>query len=369
MSIQFVCICGKHLRAREEMAGRRSMCPACGAPVGIPLLQPTHRGATLGPMSPAERLRSKNSRPSVSTLSFENFSAPVGGAGVKPGPSRKSPRTTRTLDITFDGPIEPALVQQVISRAPAAVPRAAGSGWAQCLIYPIRASLPLCGLALVLGVATGAPFALLPEMELRGSLVGYLVASGFYLLLPALGYASAVLEGALASGLAGDTRHLYWPGRDLAFILRSSVRWFFCLLAGPVFLFVGAFLYWLNCGDMETWDWLILADLITLGVGYGLFAVLAVNARDRLFDANPVRVAEQVERLGYRAPLVVFAAGAIVIGHGMWAISVLDRLRASPTAGCLLLVPCWLSALLLGTALLRLLGNWCQPNRQLEQAS
>src|SRR5207244_7558365 len=36
------------------MASRRSLCPRCGAPVGIPSLQPTHRGATLGPMSLVE---------------------------------------------------------------------------------------------------------------------------------------------------------------------------------------------------------------------------------------------------------------------------------------------------------------------------
>src|SRR5438105_5600907 len=51
MPIKFVCGCGKRLRARDEMAARRSLCPRCGAPVGIPSLQPTHRGATLGPMS------------------------------------------------------------------------------------------------------------------------------------------------------------------------------------------------------------------------------------------------------------------------------------------------------------------------------
>src|SRR5919198_406987 len=55
MAIKFICGCGKHLRARDEMAARRSVCPACGSPVGIPSLQPTCPGATLGPMTPAER--------------------------------------------------------------------------------------------------------------------------------------------------------------------------------------------------------------------------------------------------------------------------------------------------------------------------
>jgi hypothetical protein len=360
MSIQFVCICGKHLRAREEMAGRRSMCPACGAPVGIPLLQPTHRGATLGPLSPAELRRRNNSRPSPN-VSRDGFPSSGGSAAPSPPPNGGRTRTTRTLEITFDGPIEPALVRQVISRVPAQRP--SRIAWAQCLIYPIRASLPLGGLAVVLAAATGIPLFLTPEVqEIRSSTAGALVAFGFYFLFPlgALSYACAALEGALACGSAGDSRYFYWPGRDLGFVLRSSIRWLVCFFAGPVVAVSGAYFYLLNCGDMEVWDWLILADLITLGVGYGLFALLAVNARDRLLDANPVRVAEQVERMGYRAALVVLTASALVIGHGLWAFSILDQLRTTGTKGWVLLVLCWLSGLLLGTALFRLLGNWCQ---------
>src|ERR1700726_4815458 len=174
MSIQFVCICGKHLRAREGMAGRRSMCPACGAPVGIPLLQPTHRGATLGPLSPAELRRRNNSRPSPN-VSRDGFPASGGSAAPSPPPNQGRARTTRTLEITFDGPIEPALVHQVISRVPAQRP--SGTAWAQCLIYPIRASLPLGGLAVVLAAATGIPLFLTPEVqEIRSSTAGALVA-------------------------------------------------------------------------------------------------------------------------------------------------------------------------------------------------
>ena len=31
MAIRFTCICGHHLKARDQLAGRRTMCPACGA--------------------------------------------------------------------------------------------------------------------------------------------------------------------------------------------------------------------------------------------------------------------------------------------------------------------------------------------------
>jgi len=57
MSIKFVCSCGKRLRARDEMAARRSMCPRCGAPVGFPSLRPTHSGTVAAPLTPQERRR------------------------------------------------------------------------------------------------------------------------------------------------------------------------------------------------------------------------------------------------------------------------------------------------------------------------
>jgi RsiW-degrading membrane proteinase PrsW (M82 family) len=36
MSISFPCVCGKRLRAKEEWAGKRLKCPACGSPVVVP---------------------------------------------------------------------------------------------------------------------------------------------------------------------------------------------------------------------------------------------------------------------------------------------------------------------------------------------
>ena len=56
MTIRFVCGCGKHLRAREEMAARRVVCPGCGNLVGVPSLKPTHRGTVAAPLTPLERI-------------------------------------------------------------------------------------------------------------------------------------------------------------------------------------------------------------------------------------------------------------------------------------------------------------------------
>src|SRR5262245_28183660 len=57
MSIKFFCSCGKHLRAREALAGKRSVCPQCGQLVGVPSLEPTQRGTAPVPMTPGEKAR------------------------------------------------------------------------------------------------------------------------------------------------------------------------------------------------------------------------------------------------------------------------------------------------------------------------
>src|SRR5205085_4390056 len=91
MSITFVCSCGKRLRAREEMAARRSVCPRCGAPVGIPALQPTHPGTSLGPMSPAERLRARRPTPPELPAARPKAVVPATAALPEPEPSPRPP--------------------------------------------------------------------------------------------------------------------------------------------------------------------------------------------------------------------------------------------------------------------------------------
>src|SRR5262249_62050682 len=85
MTIKFTCSCGKRLRARDEMAARRSACPRCGAPVGIPSLQPTHPGANAGPLSPTERLRERQRRKAEPPFAPGKLSDDTaGGFGVPP---------------------------------------------------------------------------------------------------------------------------------------------------------------------------------------------------------------------------------------------------------------------------------------------
>src|SRR2546423_13472646 len=94
MTIKFICTCGKHLRARDEMAARRSVCPRCGSPVGIPSLKPTHPGTTAAPLTPLERLRYARERARLPAPK------PAPQADSSPAPStprRVDPRLVRLL--------------------------------------------------------------------------------------------------------------------------------------------------------------------------------------------------------------------------------------------------------------------------------
>src|SRR5260370_40008965 len=102
MAIKFFCKCGKKLKAWDETAGRRSMCPRCGSPVGIPATTPTHGGATLGPMSIQDRLRfwkthlpsetlPKSLLPDEPTDTFSRDAHPDDSSKVSSEPTANSP--------------------------------------------------------------------------------------------------------------------------------------------------------------------------------------------------------------------------------------------------------------------------------------
>jgi hypothetical protein len=342
MTIKFVCSCGKRLRARDEMAARRSMCPRCGAPVGVPSGRPAVRGVTAGPMTPAERLRSRRH---VLPKPFD-----PSAIELEPAPQQ---------------PVDPGRGDGQRARNRPSLPRgrrALEQHWYQCLLYPIRAWTLVLGLAAALTVVTGATALVLPEIlvELRGGpaerWLWCLPAVPLVLLVPA--YVWSFLDCTLMSAAAGDTRDVRWPGADLGLVAKSALSWLVCFLAGPVVPAVAGFFYWLYCGDPDVLDWVILAELGVLAVGYWLLLLLAVSRRDRLLDANPVRVEELVNRLGPRLVLVIFAASLVALAHGYWLLVAVQDLHRNLSPAQLFL-GCWLSALFLATFLFRLLGVWC----------
>jgi hypothetical protein len=370
MAIKFVCSCGKRLRARDEMAARRSRCPRCGAPVGIPSLQPTLRGATLGPMSPAERQWTRTvARPSglssPDAAPAEVIASPSPKDGTVPHSSKGQSPFFDTTPVTVssrDSSRHPST--EVVGKAESRWwhPSGVEKHWYQCLLYPLRAWPLVLGLALVLtafcgGAALALP-ALLGEFRADGSwlLWGWLPCLSIPFLI--LGYAFGFLNCALSSAMAGEVRHVRWPGRDVGLALKSGASWLICFLAGPVVPAAASVLAWIHGGDLALLDWIILAQASILAISCWLLLILAVNQNDRLRDLSPVCLLGLMHRLGHR--LVGWAVFSSILGlaHGCLASVALEKVHDDVALGWLLLFLCCTSGMFFATFLFRWVGVW-----------
>jgi hypothetical protein len=358
MAIKFICSCGKHLKARDEMASRRSFCPKCGAPVGIPSLKPTVRGTLADPMSPHDRFRTKKVVPRAESPVTV---PPVDPTAVEPlaespGPILSPEKAGRTLDFS--------LVRMVLGRKHHPRKRAwpLEHHWYQCLLFPFRSWPLVFGLAIGLMLHLGLTAHLLPEvMKFSKAEPAFWVLcwSWGIITLVFSGYITGFLECTLASALAGEVGQIRWPGESFRIAMRSFGRWLSCFMAGPVVLASAACLFWLESGDFAVIDWLILGELVVIAFGYWMLAVVAAGRRDRLRDANPVQIGENLLKMGV-APVVVLAVvGVVTLLQMVWVYFALGKVHADPLIGWLNLAGCCLSVLFVNAFLMRHLGIAC----------
>jgi hypothetical protein len=226
----------------------------------------------------------------------------------------------------------------------------------------LRAIGWIAGMASALTLAIGGMTLLVPEILARDADPLKRTLCLAPCVLPALlviSYICAFLECSLSATMAGHARGVAAPGRDLRLIVKCGATWIVCFLAGPAVIAAVAFLFWMNCGDPAPVDWLILAELGVVAVGYWLFCLVSVVRADRLLDANPERVGAVLAMLGFRALVVAAAGSAIVLGHGLLALMGAHDLHRDPDRGWLLLAFACISGLFWATFLFRVLGVWC----------
>ncbi len=350
MTIKFICSCGKHLKARDNMAARRSVCPRCGSPVGIPSLKPTHAGTVAAPMTPAERQRRTRERAAAS----------VSGPSPADAVISEAPR-----------PLDTRLVRLVSARGPRQ-PNPPGrileQHWHECLLYPLRAWHLYFGAALLMSVLSAVMVALLPRF-LAEPPADPLMLRMFHLMCVLLlvllvGIPCSFLECVLTSATAGEVYYIRLSAHPLVVVMLSGAKWLACFAAGPVIFASAAWYYWLQCGDPHLLDWLILGELGIATISYWMFALLSVSDRGRWRDLNPVAVVDLAHRLGWRALAVVVAAALLFLGHGLVLVECLEVVRDSKSKGLLLLACVWVSGLFWSTFFCRLLGIWCHLSRQ-----
>jgi hypothetical protein len=303
MSIKFVCFCGEVLEAQDDKAGRLILCPQCGILVGIPSLDPN--------------------QPIPQAL----YATTVFGKVLK-----------RRRHHVYTGPLEMA--------------------WNKCLWYPIQDWPLVLTIATVLTVMTAAAALILVDEPLREFRLVLLMA--FLAILPC-GFLNCVL----AAGLAGKSHRVHWLGwlSDLEWYFRSIVSWLLPFVSVPAPLAVAGFYYWLQSGDWQLVDWILLGQMGAIGSGYWLLAVLAFCRSNRLRDANPWQVAKLADRLGWRSLVVALMAELLFLSHGLLAFYTATVLHKMLSLGLLLAAGFWLSWLFWGTFMFRMVGVWCYQRR------
>ncbi len=372
MTIKFTCTCGKRLRARDEMAARRTFCPRCGRPVGVPSKEATARGTDAAPLSPLERQR----------MQFRSRAIVPGRAEPAPAPDPSLPP-----DVAEEGAVESR--ERVTARPPATVAESIPAPqpldanllrlvftprhqrrqepsriekWNHCIAYPFRTLWIILGLAGALTALIAATVLLLPrffELEAEPVWVTLLLLPCVSIPLAIIGYTFGYLESVLASAAAGEAEPLRKAARNLGPAARSSVYWIICFLAGPIVPAGLAVFFWINSGDLQWIDWAILAELGVVAGAYWFFVMLSVSRAGRLRDVNPVVVFDLIDRLGLRAIVLVLVTSASLITHVVLAILALETFHEEPAAGVALLFAALTSGLFWATFFFRLLGVWC----------
>src|SRR5437867_12534886 len=169
MSIKFICTCGKHLRAKDEMARMRTVCPGCGRIVGVPSGEPTQRGTSPEPLTPAERLARDQEKAAFKVFGFDS------PADTPPKDADLGYRVVVLAEEKGPAPPRPPAHDDALSRQRAEevlnnllgpdrtheIKRRIRSGrrrpfwplerhWYECLFFPLRAWALILGLAMAL---------------------------------------------------------------------------------------------------------------------------------------------------------------------------------------------------------------------------
>lgn len=301
--------------------------------MGIPSLEPTQRGTPAAPMTLEEReLRGV----------------------VVPAP----PRTAFPL-AAHEGNGAESEETLPHSRRAAALEQ----HWYECLLYPVLAWRLVAPLALGLTALTGVALLAWTNLEDMGPPSWWIWLASWAGPFLILGYTGAFLQGVLASGAAGETGFVRWPGTDLRLIVWALAAWLVGFLAGPIVFAAAALWFWLYAGDPGVLDWLVIIELCVAGTIHWLLALVAIHQGDRLADVNPVCVGRLVRRLGYRAVLGTVGGAAIGLAVGHTLLSALTALRENPVRGWILLFAGWLVCVAWLTFLFRMLGLWCFRSR------
>jgi hypothetical protein len=348
MAITFVCPCGKHLRARDEQASRRMLCPGCGKPVTIPALDAPVPETENGPAPVLDRPRveSPNAEPTGPIF----FRVRAFGAD----PNRIADGPWVPLDVGKPPPAERGRRRR--RRPRRHILWRLETNWFQCLLYPIRVWPLVVGLGAGLGVFAARAATDVPRLSDRLAedganwtvLIGLL---GLGTICCAIGF----LDGVVRSAVEGECRHVGWLRRSGALVWRGCLTWLLCFFAGPALFAGAAVAFWLHGGDPDLVDQFIVAELSAVAAGYWLLAILAAADGGRVI-AGPQAVAALFRRLGVWSCAALLAALTLAFFVGRFAVNSLEEYHRSWFFGGFHLSCAGVAGVFLAVFFLRYLG-------------
>lgn len=347
--IKFVCGCGKHLKARDDMARMRIVCPGCRSLVGVPGLEPTVAGGA-SPMTPQERARAARDRALIEALASD-----IPGLAPREESVTSKPRRVGLLSAKEASKRERSN-------------RHLEKHWYECLVYPLRAwrlclLLALSLTVLSVGLAMFVPRLIqTPETD-EPMAVAAIHLTWVLIALFLAGLPCSFLDRVLASAAGGEVDYILWSGNVFTTFLLAAARWLACFLAGPAVLAAVGWLYWVRCGETSWVDVVILGELGVVALAYMVLALVAVGDRGRWRDLSPLAVADLAYRLRWRA-LAVVAAALLFLALGLLVLAGVTEVHRGTLKGWLTLTAGWFGGVFVGTFFARLLGVWCYQTRR-----
>ena len=305
MTIRFACQCGKRLQAPDRMAGRQKKCPSCGYPVEVPLGRFGRLFRRNGHQSSPPKdaaARSKRDPQSLEPSEFNPTEAPGERAvpnSIEPFQTVEQRPVVSTFMPTRGGvtsgldPGEAKIILRSPPRWTRLLSRRIEPRWYHSLTYPISNVPIFFKLAIMLTVLTAFALGgwLSIDRDQPKNWPYAMLATSLVLLLFVLGRTLNYFNAILTLAAQGKVKHDASIDFDPVRALLGCGQWFACLLAGPVFLFAAALGYWLYAGDLSVIDWMIVAELFFVGVGWWLVAILLTDVDSSIRVPSPRRMA------------------------------------------------------------------------------
>jgi hypothetical protein len=129
-----------------------------------------------------------------------------------------------------------------------------------------------------------------------------------------------------------------------------------CILAGPIVFASVGWWFWLETGELQIVDRLMLWELGAATFLSWLLAFAAVNIKDQLLAAWPGAAVAVAAQFGWRLLPISLSAAAIFWVHASWLLFTLEVRINEPAAELFLLFLCCLSFLFWMTFLCRWIG-------------